>query len=476
LPQVKFGVLSLLSFRAGHNERLPSLKVSFIHLQNILKKQAERVSVNKTFSPKTESGIGISLSASILIDRANDMVRTAVILAPDNKGLTAVFGIPLIRRLVIITSQLGIESLEIIGRTDPLIPVLSDLVPPQAFHRLEESDPPDGAVSKVSLAAGERILVLRADLLIDRATLRRFIVSGERCETSGGLQGRRPLDDDIALVNAPELASIVHALWFAGGTDLKPLAETGSCQGPNDLPCVIATQEHAKLAEAKLVRAMAAQTESDDGFMARHFDRRISRFFSMRLAHTRVTPNHITLGGAGIGMIGACLLSQAGYWSHLVGALLFLFCVIVDGVDGEVARLKLQESAFGHYLDVVTDNIVHVAVFVGIAVGLYQASGHGIYLRALWLMLGGFGLCAILVYLCILRRSPDDLKQSPRSVRLLALLSNRDFAYLVAALAVIDRLNWFLLGAAAGTYLFAASLLTISFYEKRAVAHPAARS
>ena len=35
-------------------------------------------------------------------------------------------------------------------------------------------------------------------------------------------------------------------------------------------------------------------------------------------------------------------------------------------VDGEVARLTLTETHFGHLFDIVTDNLVHMAVFVGL--------------------------------------------------------------------------------------------------------------
>ena len=82
-------------------------------------------------------------------------------------------------------------------------------------------------------------------------------------------------------------------------------------------------------------------------------------------------------------MAGALLLSWSGYWPHLIGALLFLLCIIVDGVDGEVARLKLQETRFGHLLDVVTDNFVHLAIFARIALGLYHDSGDPVYIRLL---------------------------------------------------------------------------------------------
>ena len=227
-------------------------------------------------------------------------------------------------------------------------------------------------------------------------------------------------------------------------------------------------EEQAKLAEGKLMEAQASQTKGEDGFLARHVNRRVSRFISKGLVLTPVTPNQITLAGASIGMIGAFLLSWAGYWPKLIGSLLFLFCIIVDGVDGEIARLKLQATSFGHYLDVITDNLVHIAIFVGIALGLYRDSGDPGYLRILWILIGGFGLCGLAVYQCILRRSPEELRQSVKTIRIMAMLSNRDFAYIVVVLALVQRLQWFLIGAAVGTYLFAATLWMTSFYEKRA--------
>jgi 1L-myo-inositol 1-phosphate cytidylyltransferase / CDP-L-myo-inositol myo-inositolphosphotransferase len=201
--------------------------------------------------------------------------------------------------------------------------------------------------------------------------------------------------------------------------------------------------------------------------IARHFDRRISRFISKRVAHTGITPNQITLAGMTIGLIGALLMAQEGYWLKLIGSLLFVFCVVVDGVDGEVARLKLKESRFGHYLDVVTDNIVHVAVFIGIAFGLYRDTGNTAYLMVLLVLMGGFGFCLIAVYQFILRLDRDVLRASSITLRLMALVTNRDFAYLVLLLAVLGRLNWFLVGAAAGSYLFAIALWVLSSHEKQ---------
>jgi 1L-myo-inositol 1-phosphate cytidylyltransferase / CDP-L-myo-inositol myo-inositolphosphotransferase len=139
--------------------------------------------------------------------------------------------------------------------------------------------------------------------------------------------------------------------------------------------------------------------------------------------------------------------------------------VVLDGVDGEVARLKLQETAFGHYLDIVTDNIVHLAIFIGLGVGLYRQTGDRLYLQLLWFLLGGFGFCAAAIYK--VSSAGSDKPRSRVVDRLTGLLGNRDFAYLLVVLAIIGRLNWFLVGAAAGTYIFAAVVLAFGLRWRR---------
>ncbi len=51
----------------------------------------------------------------------------------------------------------------------------------------------------------------------------------------------------------------------------------------------------------------------------------------------------------------------------------------------------------------------------------------------------------------------------------MALMSNRDFAYILVPLALIGRVHWFLIRAALGIYLFAVTLWLMSFYERREV-------
>src|SRR2546426_11462410 len=87
---------------------------------------------------------------------------------------------------------------------------------------------------------------------------------------------------------------------------------------------------------------------------------------------TSLRPNHVTMIGTCVGLLAAAVLSRGTYWAGVAGTVLFLWAIIIDGCDGEVARLTFRESAFGQAFDVITDNIVHAAIFAGLAVGVYR--------------------------------------------------------------------------------------------------------
>jgi phosphatidylglycerophosphate synthase len=404
-----------------------------------------------------------------LEDEPRSMIRVAVILATDEKGLQRVFGIPAVRRLILLTGQLGLEAVHLVGRVSSLWAVISDLISPNAVHQLEDPALLGGVVQKLNVSDGAGVLVLRANHVVDRVSLTRLMEMGERPGLYLLGANKKSGVDGIYIASLTDLASLLPALWLRDISKLDILDRAQHVEGVSGLPSVIDRKEDlVRISEAKLVTALAFQTKERDGFLARHLSRRISRSFSKRLAHTAVAPNQITLVGVTIGMVGAFFLSRPGYWPQLMGSVLFLCFAVIDGVDGEVSRLRLQESQFGYYLDMITDNIVNVAIFAGIAFGLYHETADGIYLKVLLFLFGGFGLCAISVYYNISRRSQDELRRSPKITRFMALLTNSDFAYLIVALALIHRLQWFLFAVAVGTYLFAATLWAASLYKKRA--------
>jgi phosphatidylglycerophosphate synthase len=136
------------------------------------------------------------------------------------------------------------------------------------------------------------------------------------------------------------------------------------------------TEEDRQSAERKLDRWLVKPT---DGIWAR-LNRRISIPISRQLIKFPVSANMVTIFTLGVGFASGAFFAVGGYWSMLLGAVLSLWASILDGCDGEVARLKLQESAFGCWLETVCDYLFYLFLFVGMTLGLWRSSGSRMYL------------------------------------------------------------------------------------------------
>jgi len=227
----------------------------------------------------------------------------------------------------------------------------------------------------------------------------------------------------------------------------RPLEPSGrfALEGPADVAA----------AETWLLRGLIKPSE---GFMSRHVERRISLAVTQRLAPTRITPNVMTVVSVGIGLCGATFFLSGAALYQTIGALLFLTHSVLDGCDGELARLKFLESRAGAVLDFWGDNFVHVAVFGCMAVGWSMAAGSA------WpLLLGAVTIASALVtaMLTAKRFIGDGGGDAAASWagRLTEALSHRDFIYVVVALAVFGRAHWFLAVTAIGTPSFLLLLL-----------------
>ncbi|HXR26075.1 MAG TPA: CDP-alcohol phosphatidyltransferase family protein [Candidatus Binataceae bacterium] len=258
------------------------------------------------------------------------------------------------------------------------------------------------------------------------------VTDGDLGSTGGGVEaGIRLMNGDLAAGSGAMIPSVGYL----------PFALNGR---PED-------REEAELRLAKSVRIESLET---DAVLARLVDRRLSWRLSYRLARTRVMPNQVTLANTALGFFCAAMLATTSYWMRLIGAALFLVSVTLDGVDGELARLRMVESEAGKKLDVTTDNIVHIAIFIGLMTGCYRSSHSSTYFYLLAILLTGFGLCAIAVN----RAMSLTGAQAHKWIGAVERVTGRDFAYLVLVLALLNWLPVFAWGAAFGSWGFAFSL------------------
>jgi phosphatidylglycerophosphate synthase len=304
-------------------------------------------------------------------------------------------------------------------------------------------------------------------LLLGLPMVRRTVLAAQRSGFSG-----------VAVAGAGAGSPLALALEGAGGQLLPPgspvssdalvlpwnrvlrtaeVRELAGGRPPAELGIAVSSAADLRRAERWLLTGLVKETE---GFMSRHFERKISLGVSRLLAGTSITPNAMTLLSVGIGLMGALFFLSSRASMQTIGALLFLAHSILDGCDGELARLKFQESRFGGVLDFWGDNIVHSAVFACMAIGWSRAGGVA---WPLWLgaaAVAGTLASAGLVYLRTMRGPKEgplftSVTSSQTAVsRIADALSRRDFIYLVLALSLFGRADWFLVLAAVGAPVF----------------------
>jgi len=213
---------------------------------------------------------------------------------------------------------------------------------------------------------------------------------------------------------------------------------------------------------AKQVPEAHGQTRADlDGFVDRYFNRKVSALLTRLFLRTGFSPNAITVLSLLIGLVAAGSFALGSYVAGIIGSLLFQLSAVVDCCDGEVARLTNRQSRFGEQLDIAADSIVHMAIFAGLAWGLFlqQEPGNGS-----WLPLA-LGAAAVLgngfsFWLVNRARSLRDRQawvnptQAARSDFIFKNMVSRDFSVVLLVFALVGKLGWFLWLAAIGVNVF----------------------
>jgi len=345
-------------------------------------------------------------------------------------------GLPLVRRIVLAATAAGygqvlVRSAEV-ALGDGLVGTRATVLT---------------SVSTSPIVSGRRVVLMPANVVPQARWLRALLEAPMERET---LAVDHAL---VAVVNTDDPGAVVRTAaraLDAGALVTELRGKFAPAPPPADVEArfpIVAAGDLAR-AERWLLRSLIKQRE---GFMSRHFERRLSLALTRRMAGTAITPNMMTVISAAVGLLGAMFfLSSAPVW-QLTGALLFLSHSILDGCDGELARLRFQHSRWGAVLDFWGDNVVHVAVFLCIAVGWSWSIG------AAWpLALGAIASVATLGSAAVFfgRTIEDRVEAGGVVARAVDALGSRDFIYVVVLLSAFGKAKWFLLAAAVGAPVY----------------------
>jgi phosphatidylglycerophosphate synthase len=133
---------------------------------------------------------------------------------------------------------------------------------------------------------------------------------------------------------------------------------------------------------------------SGEHWAGRLYVRRFSPYVTRRLVPTRVTPNAVTWAMIAVGVLAAAVLTLPGVLAAIAAVALIQCQILLDCVDGELARWRRQFSPAGIYLDRFAHFLTETAL--PIALGIRADGG--------WDELGGYttlGLLAAVLALLV---------------------------------------------------------------------------
>jgi CDP-L-myo-inositol myo-inositolphosphotransferase len=196
-----------------------------------------------------------------------------------------------------------------------------------------------------------------------------------------------------------------------------------------------------------------------DGPVARYINRRISRRITYLIVRRSIgiTPNQLSL----ISFLLA-LASSYLYLARLpaVAGVLVQLSSIVDGVDGELARVRGLQSGCGAFLDAVLDRYADVAIVVSVA--LYAAQLLGFWVVPVALLALAGDLLVSYVHL----RGEHDLGVHPALVGRIPAVASRDVRLFIVFLASLAE---HALPGSLGCSLVALAVLTHSYAALKVV-------
>ena len=278
----------------------------------------------------------------------------------------------------------------------PMVAARPDGAPDSASSPVRGSAGGEGS-SGADRAAGDVAAVRIAQKRIVSAASAHHEASG----ANGGSVGAFVIDSRDAAAGADALAGAAEAAraldWSGDAVDVGlvslvraqvPMGAVVSVgpvlRGASAAQRAEVTAELADLDEARVLLERA--NRPDDGFYSTFVLRRASKPVTALALRLGLTPNQISVISLAVGLAAALCFATGSWWGLLAGALLMQASLIIDCVDGEVARFTRSFSDLGAWIDASTDRVKEYAAYAGLAAGSLR-SGTDIWLLAALVMI-----------------------------------------------------------------------------------------
>ena len=212
----------------------------------------------------------------------------------------------------------------------------------------------------------DAIVIVRADRVFHRDMPRQVIAAWRGA--AAGLAKVAGAEHDAVFVAARDFAPLARGPAEAGGLagELGRLPNRAGRRDAVPLPGVTASAHVPGSAGRAPARLVCAQ-------VGRRIAEAAHRRLSLRSRGSCSSPVHPTHHDSALVAHSRAESARTAATSVRIGMLLVELGSIVDGIDGELARLRFQFSRLGQWLDTTCDDLGNVAYATGVAINLHLA-------------------------------------------------------------------------------------------------------
>ncbi len=144
------------------------------------------------------------------------------------------------------------------------------------------------------------------------------------------------------------------------------------------------TSKRRKAAGTLIFRSLIKAT---DGPISVYLNRPVSLSISRLLVRFPIHPNVVTVFTFLVGIASGALSALGTHLGFALGGILYHLASILDGVDGEIARVKFLGSRTGQWMDTICDDMTNAIYIGGVTIGVWASMGSRLLL--------GLGIAAV---------------------------------------------------------------------------------
>jgi len=118
-------------------------------------------------------------------------------------------------------------------------------------------------------------------------------------------------------------------------------------------------------------KLMSSLRKEGDGLISKHLNRHLSLPITKKIVNYGISPDQITIASFLLSLLAGLLFGLGTAITLVLAGVVSQLSSVMDGVDGEIARLKFASTRYGSYFDSILDRYGDTAIIIGMAYASY---------------------------------------------------------------------------------------------------------